>query len=279
MKFRIRKNSAQSAAQSPAPAPDIRLRSWIGLAALGFLLGLIAFMPASLFEGLANRALAPQAQVRIGDGSIWAGRGVLSLTAGGGANNIPFSWRFDPPALLRLRAGVKLDLDSAVLAGKVRVALGIRSIEVRDASLRIDASLIGAANSMAGLLGPAGSLLVETPAGEAVVGSYRGPLLAGGNLKVRAENILLRTVAARALGNYDIDVALRDTAAEFRITQASGPLKLDGGGSIKWSLPHQLSYRGIAGAPADAAEVLAPLRLIGRPMADGRVQIDYQGGW
>src|SRR5258706_1734 len=165
MKFRIRKNSAQSAAQSPAPGPDIRLGSWIGSAAFAFLLGLI------------------------------------------------------------------------------------------------------------------GSWVVDAPAGEAVVGSYRGTLLAGGNLKVRAENILLRTVAARALGNYDIDVALRDTAAEFRITQASGPLKLDGGGSIKWSLPHQLSYRGIAGAPADAAEVLAPLRLIGRPMADGRVQIDYQGGW
>src|SRR5258706_6122827 len=164
MKFRIRKNSAQSAAQSPAPAPDIRLRSWIGLAALGFLLGLIAFMPASLFEGLANRALAPQAQVRIGDGSIWAGRGALSLTAGSGANNIPFSWRFDPPSLLRLRAGVKLDLDSAVLASKVRAALRIRSIEMRHASLRTAASLIHAANSAAGLPGTSCSLLVHHPA-------------------------------------------------------------------------------------------------------------------
>lgn len=278
MKFWPRKNAAQLKAPSPAQTDSVSTRRWIIIGIASFVLGLLIFLPARLLEGLANRALAPQASLQIVDGSLWAGRGTLSL-ASGNAPAIPFSWRFDALALLRLRAGIHLKFDSAAIAGTIRLAIGIRSIEMRDADLRIDAGLIGNISSMAALIGPAGSLQLRTSDGEAVTASYRGPLLASGNLKLRAENLLLRSLAPRALGHYDIDVVLRDTAAEFRIDQASGPLKLDGGGSLKWSLPHQLSYRGIAAAPADAAELLVPLRMIGRPMADSRVQIDYQGAW
>lgn len=256
----------------------MRLRNWIILAMASFILGLIIFLPARLLEGLANRALAPQAQLAIIDGSLWSGRGTLSL-AGANIAAVPFRWRVDALALLRLRAGLHLQFDSAAIAGSTRLGVSFRSIEIRDTDLRLDAGLIGNFSSMAGLLGPAGSLQLRSAEGESVIANYRGPLLASGNFKLRAENLLLRSLAPRALGQYAVDVTLRDSAAEFRIGEASGPLKLDGGGSIRWSMPHQLSYRGIAAAPADAAELLAPLRMIGRPMADGRVQIDYQGGW
>ena len=275
----LRETKKQTNPQTKAPTQTIRLRIWIGLAAASFIIGLIAFAPARLLEGVANRVLAPQVRVQIADGTIWSGRGVLLLSPGGSANDIPFTWRFDPLALLRLRAGVALSADSAVLTGTVKVALGFRTIEIREANLRMDASLITAINSMAALLGPAGTLQIDTRTGESIFFSYRGPPLINGNFKMRAGNVMLRAVAPRTFGSYDLDFALRDTAAEYQISQSSGPLKLDGGGSLKWNMPRQFTYRGIAGAPADAPEVLAPLRSIGRPLADGRVQIDYQAGW
>lgn len=278
MKMRV-KTQIQARTQTPTQLQTIRLRSWIALCATAFVIGLLAFAPARLFEGVANRALAPQAQVQIVAGTVWSGRGVLLPTSGSGANAIPFNWRFDPLALLRLRAGVALSADAAALAGTVKVAFGVRTVEIRDARLRLDASLIATVNGMAALLGPGGMLQLDTQAGEALISTYRGVPLANGNFKLRAENISLRSVSPRAFGNYDLDIVLRETAAEYRITQSSGPLKLDGGGSLKWNTPRQFSYRGIAGAPSDAPEVLAPLRSIGRPMADGRLQIDYQSGW
>lgn len=265
-----------------AQAPTVRLRTWFALLLAALFIGLIAFAPARLFEGIANRALGPGAQLKIAMGTVWSGRGALLLagpSSAGNGTSIPLSWRVDPMALLRLRAGVALTADSAALTGKVKLALGIRSIEIRDANLRIDASLITAVSSMAGLLGPAGMLQLDTDTGESVASSYRGVPLAGGKLKLRAENVLLRTLSPRTFGSYDIDIVLRDAAADYRITQASGPLKLDGGGSVQWTTPRQFIYSGIASAAPDAADILAPLRNIGRPLPDGRLQIDFQGGW
>ena len=275
----LRKTENKTNLPIRAPTQAIRLRIWIALSVASFLIGLIALAPARLAEGVANRALAPQASVQIADGTLWSGRGVLLLGSGGGTNNIPFAWRFDALALLRLRAGVALSADSAALAGTVKVALGFRTIEIRDANLRMDAGLITAINSMAALLGPAGTLQLDTRPGESIFFNYRGPQLINGNFKLRAGNVMLRSVAPRVFGSYDLDIALRDAAAEYQISQSSGPLKLDGGGSLNWNAPRQFIYRGIAGAPADAPEVLAPLRPISRPLADGRLQIDYQSGW
>ena len=196
----LRKTENQTNMQMKSPTQAIRLRIWIALGVASFLSGLIAFAPARLAEGVANRALAPQARVQIADGTFWSGRGAMLLRSGGSANEIPFTWRFDALALLRLRAGVALSADSAALAGTVKVALGFRTIEIRDANLRMDASLITAINSMAALLGPAGTLQLDTRPGESIFFNYRGPQLINGNLKLRTGNVMLRSVAPRVFG-------------------------------------------------------------------------------
>ena len=84
----LRETKKQTNPQTKAPTQTIRLRIWIGLAAASFIIGLIAFAPARLLEGVANRVLAPQVRVQIADGTIWSGRGVLLLSPGGSANDI-----------------------------------------------------------------------------------------------------------------------------------------------------------------------------------------------
>ena len=271
----------RSASKTAQPAPT--LGRWLLLGVISFVLGLIIFVPARLFESLVNRALAPQAQVQIGAGTIWSGRAVLQLSAAGmdgdGKTAIPFTWRFDPLALLRLRLGVAVSADSPILAGTARIGLGVRTMAIRDANVRIDARLIAAFNSLLNLLGPSGTLQIDIANGEALTTSYRGVPVGNSQLKARAANVMLRSIAPRVFGSYEIDISLRDAAAEYRIAQASGPLKLDGGGNLKWSSPNQFTYRGVASAAAADAEILAPLRNFAQPAGDGRLQIDFQTAW
>ena len=276
---------AASPARTSSPAPTLppALGKWLLLGLLSFVVGLIIFVPARLFESIVNRALAPQAQVQIGAGTLWSGRAVLQLSAvsvdGAGNTAIPFTWRFDALALLRLRLGVAVESASPALTGTARIGLGVRTIAIRDANLRIDARLIAAFNSLLNLVGPSGTLQIDTANGDALTTTYQGVPVGNSQLKVRVANIMLRSIAPRVLGSYEIDIGMRDAAAEYRIAQASGPLKLDGGGNLRWSTPNQFTYRGVASATAADADILAPLRAFGQPAGDGRLQIDFQTGW
>jgi hypothetical protein len=257
----------------------IRLRQWLWLALASFLGGLLVFLPAMLFRGVADRLVAAPNQLHIDGGSIWSGRATLSVGSAATFKTIPFSWQFDPLALLRLRAGLKLNADSAALRGGARLGFGARNIEIRDTSLRLDAGLVGALNPLAALLGPSGMLQLDSLPGDAVLVSYQGAPLASGKFQLRAENVGLRSAAPAPFGSFALELAAHDAALDYQLREASGPLKLDGGGSLRWTLPRQFSYRGIASATGTAPDVLAPLKSVGRPLPDGRLQIDYQSAW
>ena len=77
----------------------IRLSRRLILLAIAFAFGLVLFLPARLLESSIQSQLSPtQVALR---GTVWNGRGVLRSAAPA----IPFTWQFEPSALLRLRAG------------------------------------------------------------------------------------------------------------------------------------------------------------------------------
>jgi len=260
----------------------MKIRYAIILLMAVFLIGLIALMPATLIQGPLNRAISPHAAVVVGGGTIWSGAATLALFPTARAVSVPITWRFDPLALLRLRLGFYVRADSAALAGITRIGAGISTVELRDTDLTIDSALINRAHSLLSLFGSRGTLHLNINDGDHIVMPYQatnGLRTAEGKLAAKIDRLTLGMFSTRPLGTYEIAVKLNNTTAEYLLLNATGPLKFDGGGAISWGANRSFEYRGFAGAPQESALLLAPLLSVGRPTADGRLQIDYNAPW
>ena len=260
----------------------MKLRYAIILFAIAFIVGLIVLAPATLIQGAANRALAPNAALAVTAGTIWSGSGTLVLFPTASSVIAPITWRFDPLALLRLRLGFYLNAHSAALAGNARVGAGITSIELRDTDIKIDGALVSRSNSILSLIGPRGILQLKINDGDRIVTPYQtqaGIRTAEGKLAVKFDSLTLRNLSPRPLGTYDIDVKFNNSSAEYAFVNCAGNLKFDGGGSVSWGSARTFAYRGLASTPRESRFLLEPLSAIGRPTADGRLQINYNTNW
>lgn len=252
------------------------------LLALVFIIGLIVLAPATLIQGPANRAMAPNAALAVTSGTIWSGSGTLALFPTARSVIVPITWRFDPLALLRLRLGFYLSANSSALAGNARVGAGMTSIELRDTDMKIDGALISRSNSMLSLFGPRGTLHLKINDGDRIITPYQtqsGIRTAEGKLAVKFDSLTLRNLSSRPLGTYDIAVKLNNSTAEYAFVNCAGNLKFDGGGTVSWGSARTFVYRGLASTPRESSFLLAPLLAVGRPTADGRLQINYNTNW
>ena len=249
-----------------------------------FIVGLAAFAPASLIEGSANRAMAPHAAIKISAGTIWSGTGTLLLFPAARPLVVPVSWRFDPLALLQLRIGYYVHAKSASIAGNTRIGAGFGSIQLSNTALKIDMSLVSRLQPLVSLLNPKGALAINIDDGNSVTvaaESSSGVLTADGSCIAQIANLTLRNLSPRPLGSYAIAIKLKNSQAEFVVDGATGPLKLDGGGSVTWGSQRNFTYHGMAGAPlnTNGALLLAPLLATGKLTPDGRVKININTKW
>ena len=279
----------------------MKIRTYFILWLLVFIVGLVAFAPASLIESPANRAMAPHATLTISGGTVWSGSGTLALFPSARIVSVPITWRFDPLALLRLRFGFYVSANSPAIAGKARIGAGFQTIQLRDTALKIDATLLEQVNPQVNLLvslaGPSGTFQITITDGNSVTAPYPTPQelpFAEGKLIAQVEAFALRSVSPRPLGNYEIAIKLNGTNAEYAFTNTSGALKFDGGGAVAWGStggsndggsksPRTFTYRGIASAAtrhaSESAQLLAPLQAVGKAMPDGRVSLDINANW
>lgn len=260
----------------------MKIRHALVLLAVIFLLGLIVLMPATLIQAPVNRAMAPNAALVVTAGTIWSGTAKLTLFPAARPVMVPITWRFDPMALLRLRLGFYIRADSAALAGTTRIGAGIRTIELRDTNLKIDSALINRTHSLLPMFGSRGTLHLTINEGDHIVMPYQatdGLRTAEGKLAAKIDSLTLGMFSSRPLGTYEIAVKLNNTTAEYLLVNATGPLKFDGGGAVSWGTNRSFVYRGFAVAPRESAMLLTPLLAVGRPTADGRLQIDYASKW
>ena len=260
----------------------MKLRHAIILFTAVFIIGLMVLAPATLIQGPANRAMAPNAALTVTAGTIWSGSGTLALFPTARAVIVPVTWRFDPLALLRLRLGLYLAGNSPALSGYTRVGAGIASMELRDTDRKIDGALISRSNSMLSLMGPRGSLHLKINDGDRIITPYQtqsGIRALEGKLAVKFDSLTLPGLSPRPLGTYDIAVKLNNSTAEYAFVNCAGNLKFDGGGTVSWGSAHTFVYRGLASAPREASSLLTPLMSVGQPTADGRLQINYNTNW
>ncbi len=261
------------------------------IALVAFVVGAVAFAPARLLDAPARAALAPYGDLTNTAGTVWSGSGTLVLGAdisnaslGGASNNpkalnVPITWQFTPASLGRLRLGFNLIAKSDAIAGVAHAGVGFRNIEISEADINVDASFISALNSLIAFAGPRGALRLKTNPGDNITLAYRGPLSVSGRVAARADNLSLRALSSRPVGSYDLDINFRDNLAEYNFVKSSGLLALDGGGQVQWLPRKEFAYNGTAKASLEAPLLLAAILPLGRPTLDGRVQIDYKGGW
>jgi hypothetical protein len=221
------------------------------VAIAAFALGAIAFAPARLLEGPARAALAPSGDLVNTVGTVWSGGGVLVLGQQTGRRgvNVPISWQFAPTSLFKLRLGFDVIAKSDAISGVAHAGIGFRNIDISRADIKADASFISALNNLIAFAGPRGTLQLKTNVGESVTFAYRGPISVGGKLNAQADNLALRTLFAQPVGQ------------------------------VQWLPRREFVYNGTAKASSQAPLLFAALLPLGRPTLDGRVRIDYKGGW
>jgi Type II secretion system (T2SS), protein N len=258
----------------------MKLKGILFFAIVALLAGTVVFIPARLLETPLNARIAALGQLREARGTIWSGSGVLSL--GSGTNRkarVPLTWQFAPSALTRMRLGFDVHAQSDTINGTARAAIGFASVELRDADVSVDATLVSAFNNLAAFAGPRGLLKLTTNAGQSVNIGYSAPVAASGAMMARAENLAVRTIFPKPIGTYDIAITFRDHVAEYTLRDAAGLLKFDGGGQVHWAPTREFAYAGLAAPSRDAPLLLAALLPFGRPTVDGKVRIDYKTTW
>jgi Type II secretion system (T2SS), protein N len=258
-------------------------KRWIALGAFTLAIGAIAFIPARVLEAPVNTRLAAKfgnaLSVTQVNGTIWSGQGQLNIGTTGRAAAVPLSWQFAPRALAGLRLGFDVVAQADRLSGKAAVGVGFRTVEISQADVAVDATLVSAFNNLAALAGPRGVLRLTQPADERVTFAWWSGASVNGALHAKAENLAIATLFARPVGTYDLDITFRETLAEFTFTEATGILKFDGGGQLRFGANREFQYRGHAAPSREAPMLLAALLPFGRPTLDGRVLIDYKTAW
>ena len=262
-----------------ATPAQLNRRYWWWLALASFVISAIALTPATLLELVAGQT--PNANLRfIADGgTIWAGRGHADVTQNTTRFVIPLTWRFDPLALFGLRLGFIVEANAAELSGTTHIGFGLRSIELRDTALVADARLVSVANGAIALVAPTGRVWLRQSATERLVirpGDSNDGDRVGGAISLEAEQLVLGGIVNAPVGNHAIDIRGEGATIKLSVLRSSGPLKLEGSGTVALSPPRRITFSGFATAATDAP---ATLKQLGPIMPDGRQRIELNTTW
>jgi len=265
-------------AQEDSSLSAMKLVRWWWLAAISFVIGLIALAPAALL----NRVVPPDSPVRFvaEGGTIWSGRGRVSVSTDSTPLNIPVAWQFEPTALLRLRLGFHVTADGPAIAGTSRLGLRSGSIELRDTAVTADARVLSAAHRLAAVFAPQGQLRLQQGKGESLTigfpGDADGVSRVDGTMGLQVEKFVLGGVVNAAVGSHEIALQGAATTVNFSIPRSSGALKLEGAGSLTLVSPRRFTFSGFATATNDAP---ATLKQLGATLADGRQRLEINTPW
>jgi hypothetical protein len=254
-------------------------RTGIALLLTALAIGIVAFLPARIFESAANRALAPTARLQTA-GTVWNGNGELQFTRGAGTLAIPLAWQFEPSWLARFRLGWRLRTTAPAASGSTSIGIGVNSLALRDTEFTTDAALWHRLSPAAMLLGAGGRLMLRITDGDVVVLHQGDQPRVEGNARIEAGNFALTTLAPQALGNYVLKLNALDGAVHFSFLPAQGALQFDGAGMLTLASPRALAFKGTASLSADLSpSMAASIRAAGTPQTDGRVLIDMKRNW
>jgi hypothetical protein len=264
----------------------MKKRVLIGVGLLAFVIAAVAMVPARLVEGAINKRVGNQATLRVESGTIWSGRGVITLSERLTRSKpaaLRLNWSFAPSTLLRLRAGFDVTVDGEALAGSARIAPGLGDVEVSRASLRAP---IASWRQLHGALMFAradGTLQLDSPADRALTIRYpqaNAALRMNGGMNMVIRDLRLRNLGSDVLGTHGAELKFFGERVEYVIQQSRGIVSLSGGGEATLGTPARAltranfngSVRPVATLPA---WLEVGLRSMGRAAADGGVNVRF----
>ena len=236
---------------------------------MAYLSFLLAGMPSQYINNLLSSGNLP-ISLEQSSGSVWHGEANQARYKSVGLG--PVKWQFDVLGLLKGRIQFRLILDGTdqdlsgyvakdMLTGTLCLSQ-IRGMLAVDRLLRLyDQTAISANGEL------------ELDLQELRI-SHRQILSAQG--EVRWLDARVQQPINAELGNLQFTLVGDENGLESHIKDLSGPIRVDG----KIFLLPDGSYRlqgKLASTDASSRNLLSQLQSIGRPLADGSIQIDYGG--
>jgi general secretion pathway protein N len=237
----------------------------LGGAALGFVLALVLFIPASWLAARIEAATSGRVVLADAQGSLWHGSANLQLTGGAGsigtlALPTPVEWRIHPRW-----DGFVAEIASScctVQRLEVRVRPGWHgtAVAIADARSQWPASLLAGLGTPWNTLQLDGDLILQTQG--LSVEWVEGRLALAGRAELQALRMSSRLSTLRPMGSYRITVTGGATP-NLQLETLEGGLQLSGSG--QW-VGSRLHFNGVASAAPGREEQLANLiTIIGRP--------------
>jgi general secretion pathway protein N len=252
------------AARSPLEAPRGPWRWAVAGIALGLLLALVLFIPASWLA--ARVASATGDHVRLADphGTVWNGSAALQLTGGAGSTDVlalptAVQWRIRPRW-----NGLHVELVSPCCTPRpiaMRVRPGLRSLglDFEDGRSQWPAALLSGLGTPWNTLQLDGDLALSTQG--LSVEWIEGRLSVAGRAELQAQRMASRVSTLRPMGSYRITITGGATP-NLQLETLEGALQLAGSG--QW-VAGRLHFQGSATAAPGSEEQLANLlNIIGR---------------
>lgn len=240
---------------------------WAGAAYLAFL---VALSPAAALSQVIERLSSRRLELRDPTGSAWSGSGRLYARsrAGGFMDLGTVRWKSSPAALVRGRVAADMTLGES--AKPIRVELGFGGIALKDLALEVPGRALGTVAPPLEVLGPEGSLRVQSDnlriEGDSVLGLAT----------VEWRDIRLARASGIELGSHVARLRGAGSRVDIELGTLSGPLRVAGSGT--WSASGGLAVSGTAEPRPEAASTLVPfLRGVCPQFRDGRClfQIKY----
>ena len=252
-----------------------RLGRWWWLAVASFLVCLLVLAPAALIEWAAHQSPNQTVQFIADSGTIWAGRGRITVAADRTPLVLPVVWRFDARALLDLRIGFFIAANAPALSGSARIASRFGDIQLRETAFSADAGLLTIAYRSAVIFAPLGRIRLQQTGDERLVirpaTSANQVWRVDGVMGLHAEQLVLGGVVSAPVGNHEISLQGEGATIKMTVLRSSGPLKLEGAGALTLVSPRRFTFSGFATVAGDAPEVLKQL---GPVLPDGRQRIE-----
>ena len=238
------------------------------LGAVGYLVFLVATLPASWVDYALERATG--GAVALGDsrGTVWNGGGTLAARSGDGFRAIgDIRWRCNPLSVFSGRLSVAVSGTASGGELKANASFGLRSVRLQNLEASVQAALLEQAVPVLAIWKPQGRVRISAGSFEAGPASVRGA--------ATAEWSDAGISGITRVGDYRLQVTGNGDNAAIRLQTLRGDLKVSGDGEWRASQPRVVQVRGVAEVPPDRKD-LEPLLAL---LAGGGSGPSRQFGW
>lgn len=247
------------------------VRRYLLIGALFYLALLIATAPAQGLAWAVNRGTHGLARIDGASGTLWDGKGVLTISVGG----IPAAlgslrWRVHPAWLLlgRIDASLQLAGPSRLTAsGDVRAA--VREVTARNVRVAFQPALIARFYPPAAIAGLDGEIALSSAGFEIEKTSVSGAA------DIEWRNAATGISSVKPLGDYRAELRAQQANLTAKVSTLRGDLVLNGDGRLAIG-SGALQFNGSARAVNHAPQLEPLLQLLGGNVRDGQTSLRIQ---